>query len=513
MMSGTIRSTKVPDKLSIWSSGSSGYGGSYVSNYGGSVLTPGTRYSMQTPRSTPASSVHRYSQGAPASLTYSTEKSYTSNWRCKSKHKFYIDGTGNGSHRFAGSQYATPSWFFENMSRNSAEVVLTRGKKYGNILVRQSNSYSGNYVISARYDHGNSIEICHYEVEAHTLASDDIEFELIVGPGKHPRQPSLTDTLIYFMKLNPGLVPMVTNNWDTLGIKTPDAFGYVGQSVTSGSTNNTHRFTGFGGTRKHKDYEAVREPEIDYDIYDDISPRCSSRTSSRASSQETLTADNVDNNTTTTQIRSRCHSVADAPQRALPKTPDDTKKEPLYMNDCPEVEKNRVAVSPPPLPKSSAPSRPPRSRQDKYKTMPHSSRQNNADLLKSILKVENERYVDPMSKRRPMPLPDNPVETDSETSDVDTLRRQYGSDRHLGTRTSVYGKQQAAPVTVNVYTKNKKNTDGSTVKEKSRGFSGHHRFFEELNQMTKKIKSKTMREKSRTRPSITVIQVSNPQPL
>ncbi|CAK9299873.1 unnamed protein product [Gordionus sp. m RMFG-2023] len=46
----------------------------------------------------------------------------------------------------------SPNWYFPNLSRDGSEAILTLGKEYGNVLMRKSTSYDGNYVVSARYD-------------------------------------------------------------------------------------------------------------------------------------------------------------------------------------------------------------------------------------------------------------------------------------------------------------------------------------------------------------------------
>ncbi len=44
------------------------------------------------------------------------------------------------------------SWFFEGCSREAAESILTIGKKYGNVLMRESVTFRStqSYVISMR---------------------------------------------------------------------------------------------------------------------------------------------------------------------------------------------------------------------------------------------------------------------------------------------------------------------------------------------------------------------------
>lgn len=56
------------------------------------------------------------------------------------------------------------SYFFENISREMAEAILTMGDMFGNLLMRRSTSYPNSYALSFRSTVSRTTEIFHYEI-------------------------------------------------------------------------------------------------------------------------------------------------------------------------------------------------------------------------------------------------------------------------------------------------------------------------------------------------------------
>ncbi|XP_055357279.1 uncharacterized protein LOC129602296 isoform X2 [Paramacrobiotus metropolitanus] len=126
-------------------------------------------------------------------------------------HKFYKDGSKG-----------IPSYFFENVSREMAEAVLTMGDMYGNVLMRRSTSYPNSYALSFRSTINRSIEIFHYEISPIRKHSTLELYYEIKMEGRHPKFRCLNDVVKYFVKLTDGLAHcFTTNDLDKLGVKQP----------------------------------------------------------------------------------------------------------------------------------------------------------------------------------------------------------------------------------------------------------------------------------------------------
>ncbi|XP_014670975.1 PREDICTED: uncharacterized protein LOC106811774 [Priapulus caudatus] len=417
-------------------------------------------------------------------------------------HKFYIDSALDEPAFYYQSQ--TPSWFFASTSRNSAEVILTRGKKYGHILLRESTTFSGNYVISARYDYGNSIEICHYEVETERTSDGDIEFRLKVGPRQHPSQPSLTDLLIYFMKLNPGLIPLVTNNWETIGIKSPET-AYCSHRAGQYMTTNAGK-SQIGTESDLGDYELIQEGGIKATngITVPTTLGATSRTSSKTSTRSCSGTPPL-------------HSAASHSPRSTQLHLAGDQQEPLYMNEgvelLREVEDSVPSPqSPPPLPSDPPPPRPPKKDksyqpEDDANEVEDYSSPNVKTGTKSILKnTKEDKYTEEVNRIH------------EEINHDDGGEGDHSIAHRIG---SADGSQTGAVITSE---SKKSNIGAGNQKSSSKGKSvfGDGNIFEEL---TRKIKSKRQRsqkqhrdkekavERDKSAPNVTVIEISNPQPL
>ncbi|KAJ8303907.1 hypothetical protein KUTeg_017490 [Tegillarca granosa] len=123
------------------------------------------------------------------------------------RHKFTND------HDYVSDQ--TPSWFFENCSRQQAETILTIGKDYGNTLMRMSSTHKdhGSYVISKMFRKENRFE--HFEV-LRVANGYKINVE-----NQHNAMSNLTEVMKFFVRTagQHDTFPMKSNRMVDYGMK------------------------------------------------------------------------------------------------------------------------------------------------------------------------------------------------------------------------------------------------------------------------------------------------------
>ncbi|OQV14486.1 hypothetical protein BV898_11328 [Hypsibius exemplaris] len=131
--------------------------------------------------------------------------------RDNTRHKFYKD-----------SSKGVPSYFFEYISREMSEAILTMGSMYGNLLMRRSTSFPNSYALSFRSILNRNTEIFHYEIGPFKKNNSIDHYFEIKMEGKHPKFKCLNDVVKYFIRLTDGLAKcFTTNDLETLGIKQP----------------------------------------------------------------------------------------------------------------------------------------------------------------------------------------------------------------------------------------------------------------------------------------------------
>ncbi|XP_064609551.1 calphotin-like [Liolophura sinensis] len=148
-------------------------------------------------------------------------------------HKFYNDSPGQPR------QQTVPSWFFENCSRQLSEMILEKGKDYGNVLMRESVTFkdNGSYVISLRRDSPRGSECEHFEV-IQTAAGYQINVENIHQPCR-----CLQDVMNYFLQAagSSYTYPFVTNDLAALGIHRPHYQSIIQSVAPVGQTTQSKR--------------------------------------------------------------------------------------------------------------------------------------------------------------------------------------------------------------------------------------------------------------------------------
>ncbi|XP_064619375.1 uncharacterized protein LOC135482855 [Lineus longissimus] len=124
-------------------------------------------------------------------------------------------------HRFytnKGNCHNVPSWFFENCTRDSAEMILTLGKRYGNTMMRESTTYrqSGSYVIDTREETQRGSSIRHFEI---IRVAEGFKIDLI--DIKHEPMACLTEVMNFFTQsrgAGSDSRPMSTNDRSLIGL-------------------------------------------------------------------------------------------------------------------------------------------------------------------------------------------------------------------------------------------------------------------------------------------------------
>ncbi|CAD5123828.1 DgyrCDS12136 [Dimorphilus gyrociliatus] len=107
-----------------------------------------------------------------------------------------------------------PSWFFEGCSRDDAEAILMLGKRFGNVLMRESVTFksSRSYVISVRRDKKDGTQLNHYEVKPH---GDGYKLNV---ENPHDEMACLSDVMNFFVKIiGRDISAMTTNNLKEIG--------------------------------------------------------------------------------------------------------------------------------------------------------------------------------------------------------------------------------------------------------------------------------------------------------
>ncbi|XP_006815200.2 uncharacterized protein LOC102808088 [Saccoglossus kowalevskii] len=152
----------------------------------------------------PDSSVKSSNGRGSTSSTLSRNSSHDS-WRssrssCGSmEYRFYDDHLKN-------CKEAT--WLFHNITREDAENILWNNTDKGDLLIRESESFNGDYVISARLQNNDQIYcIQHY----HIMKKGEL-FKLDIDE-EHPPVLNLYEMLNYFIDKTDGqLRPLMTND-------------------------------------------------------------------------------------------------------------------------------------------------------------------------------------------------------------------------------------------------------------------------------------------------------------
>ncbi|ELU01075.1 hypothetical protein CAPTEDRAFT_224092 [Capitella teleta] len=123
--------------------------------------------------------------------------------RVSQGHLFYKNDRGRDS----------PSWFFEECSRDQAEGMLTVGRKYGNVLMRPSSTHkdTGKYVISMRREVSGGTQLNHYSI---AVISSGFKIDV---DNKHSPMRCLSDVMDFFVSVaGPGTRPMTCNDISTI---------------------------------------------------------------------------------------------------------------------------------------------------------------------------------------------------------------------------------------------------------------------------------------------------------
>ncbi|XP_064648820.1 uncharacterized protein LOC135501028 isoform X1 [Lineus longissimus] len=142
-------------------------------------------------------------------------------------HQFYTNHKMNVN--------SIPAWFFENCTREQSELILTKGKDYGNVMMRESTTHrdSGSYVIDICEETPRGCKIKHVEIirgQGFVLRTEEVKDESF---------SCLTEVMGCMMSsLGPKYRTMSTNDKTKIGIEDPDydSIVYVDGKATLRST-------------------------------------------------------------------------------------------------------------------------------------------------------------------------------------------------------------------------------------------------------------------------------------